>query len=302
MKRCRYSSDSLHGLASAGSAFLIWGVSPIYWKALHGVPAFELLMHRVVWSFLFLVPFLLCLRRTGEFLDAVRSPRILLILFSTTLFVALNWVIFIWAVNNGFLLQTSLGYYINPLLSVLLGMVFLRERLRRAQAIAVLLAALSVLYLTIELGKFPWIALSLAFSFGLYGLIRKIAPVSPLVGLLIETLMLTPPALAYLVYLNIKGLGAFSTSNPGIDLLIMASALVTGLPLLLFSLGAKRLHLSTVGFLQYIVPSCFFLFAVFVFHEPISAAQIFSFSLIWSALAIYTVDSVIIYRKTPQQG
>lgn len=288
--------QSSEGLICGASAFLIWGLSPIYWKSLAAIPAFEIIMHRVVWSFLFLVPIVLLQRRWDEFKSALQTPRTFLILTATTLFLSFNWLIFIWAINNGHVLQTSLGYYINPLLSVSLGMLFLRERLRPLQTLAVLLAATGVFYITVRLGVFPWIALSLALSFGMYGLVRKVAPVSPLVGLTVETLILTPPALAYLIYLHHSGSGAFIRLGFRTDLLLMAAALVTALPLLLFNVGTKKLHLSTVGFLQYIVPSCFFLFAVFVFHEPISKAQVWTFILIWTALAIYSLDSILFYR------
>lgn len=290
------ASQAWQGFGCAVSAYLIWGMSPLYWKTLAGVPAIEILMHRVVWSFLFLIPFVL-LNNCGDELKAVfKSPRTLLILVITTLLVATNWLVFIWAVNHDHVLQTSLGYYINPLLSIVLGMVFLKERLRPLQLLAVVLAASGVLYRTLELGVFPWIALTVATSFGLYGLVRKIASVTPLVGLWIETLILTPPALAYLIYVGETGSGAFSFIDPRIDLLLSASALVTALPLLLFNLGAKRLHLSTVGFLQYITPSCFFLFAVFVFYEPFSTAQVWTFVLIWTALAICSADSMLFHR------
>jgi chloramphenicol-sensitive protein RarD len=289
--------EGLKGFLCALSAFLIWGLSPIYWKTLQGIPAFEIVMHRVAWSFLFLLPLVPIQKRTGEFLSVVRTPKMLATLLATTLLVAVNWLIFIWSVNNGRVLQASLGYYVNPLFSVLLGVVVLRERLRRAQVIAVLLAAAGVLYLTLGLGQFPWIALTLAFTFGLYGLVRKIAPVSPLVGLAVETLLMLPPSLAYLGYLYFDGRGAFFHISPGTDLLLVASALATALPLLLFNLGTRILHLSTIGFMQYIVPSCFFLFAIFVFQEPISSVQLWTFALIWSALALYTVDSMLLHRK-----
>lgn len=288
--------QSPQGLLCATSAYLIWGASPVYWKTLGGIPAFEILMHRIVWSFLFLVPIIVVQKRWREFKEALSSPKTLFILVATTLFVAINWLIFIWAVNSDRVLQASLGYYINPLLSVLLGMLFLGERLRPLQVLAVLLAAIGVLYMTFKMGAFPWVALSLAASFGLYGLVRKVAPVGPLVGLSVETLILTPAALGYLLYQYASGVGAFVRLGIRIDLLLMASALVTALPLLLFNLGAKRLHLSTVGFLQYIVPSCFFLFAVFVFHEPISRAQVWTFIFIWTALVIYSFESIIFLR------
>ena len=290
-------SEGLKGLAYAGSAFLIWGLSPIYWKTLASVPPFEIVLHRVLWSFFFVIPLVALQGKTGELVSVLKNPRSLLTLLATTLFVATNWLLFIWSVNNGLVLQASLGYYINPLFSVLLGVVFLRERLRRAQLLAVVVAGAGVLYLTLGLGRFPWVALTLAFTFGLYGLVRKITPVSALVGLTVETLLLLPPTLGYLGYLYGTGRGAFLRMGLSTDLLLMASALATALPLLLFTLGARRLSLSTLGFMQYMVPSCFFLFAVFVFREPISWVQIWTFVMIWSALAIYSADSVVFHRK-----
>lgn len=289
--------EGIQGLAYAGSAFLIWGLSPIYWKTLASVPSFEIVLHRVLWSFFFVIPLVALQGKTGELLSALKNPRSILTLLATTLFVATNWLLFIWSVNNGLVLQASLGYYINPLFNVLLGVVFLRERLRRAQLLAVLLAAAGVLHLTLGLGRFPWVALTLAFTFGLYGLVRKITPVSALVGLTVETLLLLPPTLGYLGYLYATGRGAFLHMGLSTDLLLMASALATALPLLLFTLGARRLRLSTLGFMQYMVPSCFFLFAVFVFREPISWVQIGTFVMIWSALGIYSADSVVFHRK-----
>lgn len=294
------SDQSFAGVAYAVSAFLIWGVSPIYWKTLKAVPALEIIMHRVVWSFLFLILVVMVQNRWQELRQALTHPRSLAWLTLSTLFISVNWLIFIWAVNNDYVLQTSLGYYINPLVSVVLGMIFLRERLRILQLAAVLTAAAGVFYLTIDYGRFPWIALSLAFSFGFYGLIRKVVAVGSLIGLTVETLLLSGPALAYLAYLDHTGVGAFGRVGAGVDLLLMATALFTGLPLLFFALGTRRLHLSTVGFLQYIAPSCFFLLAVFVYREPISTAQIWTFALIWVALGCYSTDSILHYRRLQQ--
>jgi len=290
--------DSLRGFFCAASAYLIWGLSPIYWKTLSNVPPFEILLHRIVWSFFFLVPLVAREKNRREFFAAIRNRRVMGIMLGTAVLVSINWLVFIWAVANDRVLQTSLGYYINPLLSVLLALVILRERLRRAQALAVVLAAIGVVYLTVSLGQFPWVAFSLAITFGLYGLIRKIAPVSALAGLAIETLLLFPPAIAWLFHLHTQGQGAFLRMGVFIDLSLMATALVTALPLLLFTLGARRLHLSTIGFMQYITPSCFFLFAVFLFREPVSPAQITTFIFIWSALALYSADSVLTHRKS----
>ena len=287
------------GVAYAGSAFLIWGLSPVYWKALASVPAFEILMHRMIWSFLFLVPFVLRKDRRREFLAAVTTAPTLLILGSTTLIIGGNWFLFIWAINSGHILQTSLGYYINPLVNVLLGVVFLKERLRKLQLTAVGLAFIGVLYLTVSYGQLPWVSLALAFSFGFYGLIRKVAPVSPLVGLTVETLLLAVPATAYLIYLDRTGVGAFLRADVSTSLLLMGAALVTGLPLLLFTKGTKRLHLTTIGFLQYIAPSGTFLLAIFVYQEPLQSAQLLTFILIWSALALYSWDSMMHTRRKP---
>jgi len=293
-------SDTILGVVYAASAFLIWGISPIYWKALRAVPAFEIILHRMVWSFFFLVPLILVMRRWTDFIDALKNYRTLLTLLFTALIIGANWLLYIWAVNNDNLLQASLGYYINPLVNVVLGMVFLKERLRPPQILAVLLAAAGVLYLTIYYGEFPWIALALAVSFGLYGLIRKIAPVGSLAGLTVETLLLSIPALIYLLYIDSQGVGTIFRVNLKLDLLLMGCALATAIPLLFFTLGARRLYLSTVGLLQYIAPTCMFLMAVLLFREPFVKAQVVTFIFIWTALAIYSTDSIRYYKRQKQ--
>jgi chloramphenicol-sensitive protein RarD len=288
---------TLTGLGAATTAYLIWGLSPVYWKSLAAVPAFEILMHRMIWSFVFLLPLIFWTGRRTAFQAAVRSPRVMLILLATTLLVGFNWFLFIWAINSNHILQTSLGYYITPLVNVLLGMLFLRERLRRTQIVALLLAVFAVGLMTVRYGHFPWVSLALAFSFAFYGLIRKVAPVGALVGLTIETMLLSVPALVYLGYIDSLGRGSFLRVTTGIDLLLMGAALVTALPLLLFTVGARRLHLSTIGFLQYLAPSCTFLLAVLVYGEPLVEGQILTFILIWAALVLYSADSVAFYRK-----
>jgi len=220
------------------------------------------------------------------------------ILVTTSLLVSCNWLVYIWAINNGHLLQASLGYYINPLVNVLLGTVFLRERLRQFQAYAVLLAGAGVLYLTIGYGQFPWIACVLAFSFGFYGLIRKVIDVGSLVGLTVETMLLTIPAMGYLFYLGDKGMGAFWSGQFQVDGLLAGTSVVTAAPLLLFAMSARRVRLTTLGFLQYIAPSCMFLMAIFVFQEPFRLQQLISFILIWTALALYSIDSAVHFRDT----
>jgi chloramphenicol-sensitive protein RarD len=198
------------------------------------------------------------------------------------------------------MLQASLGYYINPLVNVLLGMVFLKERLRRPQALAVLLACAAVVFRTVSHGEPPWIALTLGFTFGLYGLIRKVAPVSSLVGLTVETLLLTAPGIAYLVYLESQGTGALFHGGPSLDALLIGTGVFTAVPLLFFNLGARRIDLSSVGLMQYIAPSGMFLLAVLVYGEPFTAAQLWTFVMIWTALAIYSIDSVRTYRRIPR--
>ena len=289
-------SDTIWGVVYAASAFLIWGISPIYWKALRTVPALEIALHRMVWSFFFLVPLIVIMRRWHEFVDVYKNRRTLLILLVTALIIGGNWLLYIWAVNNDYLLQASLGYYINPLVNVVLGMVFLKERLRSTQMLSVLLALAGVVYLTISYGEFPWIALMLALSFGFYGLIRKVAPVGAVVGLTVETLLLSIPALIYLFYLDSRGAGTIFRVSPKLSLLLIGCALVTAIPLLFFTLGARRLYLSTLGLLQYIAPSGMFILAVFLFGEPFSSAQVVTFIFIWTALAIYSTDSVRYYR------
>ncbi len=288
---------TLSGVFFAASAFLIWGLSPVYWKALGAVGPLEIVMHRVVWSFAFLMVIILAAHQWRELRDGLRSGRTLAVLAASALLVALNWLIYIWAVNNGYLLQASLGYYINPLVNVVLGMTFLRERLRPAQMAAVLLAAAGVVYLTVQYGRFPWISLALAFSFGLYGLIRKVAPVSSLVGLTVETMLMSGPALAYLLFLGARHGGAIFRGDLHLDLLLMSTALMTAVPLLLFTAGARRIRLSTLGLMQYLAPSGMFLLAVLYYREPFRSAQLWTFIMIWTALALYSADSLKIYRR-----
>jgi len=290
-------SESVLGVIYAGAAFVIWGLAAVYWKELGSVPPLEIIAHRVAWSFFFLFSLIILQRQWNQFVAILQNPRMLLILLSTSILVGANWLLYVWAVNNNHLLQASLGYYINPLVNVVLGMVFLKERLRRPQILAVLLATIGVLYLTIQFGQFPWIAICLAMSFGLYGLIRKVAPVSPLVGLTVETLLLSLPAIGYLCYLDFQGTGTIFQVSLKFDLLLIGCAPLTAVPLLFFTAGAKRLYLSTVGLMQYIGPSGMFLLAVFYYHEPFSTAQIWTFVMIWTALVIYSTDSVIYYRR-----
>jgi chloramphenicol-sensitive protein RarD len=290
-------SESISGVFCAASAFLIWGLGPIYWKAISAVPSLEIIVHRMIWSFLLLFTTIVAGRIWPEFVNALKDIRILLTLSGTALILSGNWLLYVWAINNNYMLQGSLGYYINPLVNVIFGVIFLRERLRPAQTVAVLLAGIGVVYLTFSYGEFPWIALVLASTFGLYGLIRKVAPVGPLVGLCVETLFMSAPAVVYLLYLEARGGAAFLQGRTSIDLLLVGTSVLTAAPLTLFTAGARRINLSTLGLLQYIAPTGIFLLAVFYFKEPFSMAQVWTFILIWSALIVYSTDSVIYYRK-----
>jgi chloramphenicol-sensitive protein RarD len=290
-------SEPALGVIYAGAAFLIWGLAAVYWKELRSVPPLEIIAHRVAWSFIFLLTLIVLQRQWAEFVAILQNLQMLLILLTSAILVAANWLLYVWAVNNNHLLQASLGYYINPLVNVVLGMVFLRERLRPPQILAVMLATSGVIYLTLQYGAFPWIAICLAISFGLYGLIRKVAPVSPLVGLTVETLLISLPAIGYLIYLDYQGTGSIFRVSLNLDLLLMGCAPLTAIPLLFFTAGAKRLYLSTLGLMQYIGPSGMFLLAVFYYHEPFSTAQVWTFVMIWAALAIYSTDSVIYFRR-----
>lgn len=300
-QRSKLKSESIFGVFYAGSAFLIWGLGPIYWKALSAVPALEIILHRAVWAFIILLITIVVGRFWHEFVSALKDLRVLLTLLLTAVILAGNWLLYVWAINNNYILQGSLGYYINPLVNVVFGVLFLRERLRPAQIAAVLLAGSGVVYLTFSYGQFPWIALALASTFGLYGLIRKVAPVGPLVGLSIEVMLMTAPAAIYLIYLGAIGRGSFLRGSLSTDLLLLGTSALTAVPLIFFMAGAKRLNLSTVGLLQYMAPTIMFLLAVFYYHEPFLMAQVRTFIMIWIALIIYSADSVIYYRQNYQR-
>jgi chloramphenicol-sensitive protein RarD len=271
-------------------AYTMWGLFPVYFKALQQVPALEIMFHRVVWSFL-LVAFLMLLRgEWSELRDQMAVPNIWLIYTLAAVLLAINWLVYIYAINTGHIVEGSLGYFINPLLSVAMGVVFLREKLRPAQWIPIGLAAVGVVYLTAIYGRIPWIALALAFSFGLYGLLKKIAPLGSLHGLTLETAILFLPALGYLLYIGYIGKGAFAYLGWGASLLLAAAGFITALPLLLFASAARSIPLYMVGLLQYIAPTGQFLLGVLLYHEPFTPAQLLGFGIIWAALAFYWVE------------
>ena len=285
------------GALYAFGAFLAWGFNPVYFKAVKDVPVVEIVAHRAVWAVLLLAMVVSVGRQWPAIARALFDRRAMAMLAISTALLSSNWGIYVWAVANNRILETSIGYFINPLVSVLLGVVFLGERLNRVQLVAVALAIAGVANLTWQYGQPPWIALYLAASFGLYGLARKTAPVDALGGLFIETLILLPAALVYLIWMQATGAGAFGRHGIGFDLLLMLSGPVTALPLLWFSAAARRLKLSTVGFFQYIAPSTQFLLAVLVYGEPFTHAHAVTFPLIWAALALLTVDAVRRQRR-----
>lgn len=278
------------GVWAAIVAYALWGVLPIYWKAVQAAPAPEILGHRIVWSFVFLLGLLVGTRQVGLWLEAWNRPKILLTyLFSATL-LSINWLTYIWGVNAGYIVDTSLGYFITPLLSVLLGVLFLHERLRPWQMVAVGLALIGVLYLTLSYSVVLWIPLTLAASFGLYGLLRKLTPLDALVALSLETSLLFLPAALFLGVRQIQGHAAFGNTGLSTTLLLIFSGVVTGLPLLLFGYGARRITLVTLGILQYIAPTLQFLIGILIYQEAFNPSRLIGFSLIWAALLIYWVD------------
>jgi chloramphenicol-sensitive protein RarD len=284
-------SSASAGVLYALGAYGIWGIAPVYWKALEVVPATQILAHRVLWSVLVGLLLLLLTRRGSEFRAVLGSRRHLLPMLASAALIGTNWLTFIFAVETDRILDTSLGYYINPLINVLFGMAFLRERLRRPQILAVLLAAAGVSQMVISLGTLPWISLVLAVTFALYGLVRKVAPVMPLVGFTLETALLAPLAGAYLLFVHAKGSDALVHASDGVRVLIACTGLFTAAPLLCFNSAAKRLRLSSIGLIQYIAPSMALLLAVVFYAEPFTRVHAVTFACVWLALAIYTLDS-----------
>jgi len=280
----------------AAGAYIAWGLLTIYWKWLHQVPATQLIGHRILWSCLILWGLILFSRQGQAFRSAVLLPRVLLVYALAAVLIGVNWLTYVWAVNAGFIVETSLGYFINPLLSVLLGVVFLGERLRLWQWVSVGLAAVGVLYLPLAYGSLPWIALTLAFTFSLYGLIKKIAPLGSVYGLTLETSMLFLPALLYLLYAESTGQGAFTHIGPVMDALMVGAGLVTTIPLLMFASAAQRIPLSLVGLFQYISPTLQFLIGVLVYREPFTPYRFLGFGVVWAALVIFAVEGVLARR------
>lgn len=281
------------GILSAALAFLCWGLFPLYFHALNEVPPTQILVHRVVWSLLFLMIVLTVRRQWAWVRPLMGQPRVVGSFAISSLLLSGNWLLYIWAVNNGHVIESSLGYFINPLVNVMLGYVVLKERLRRGQWAAIALAACGVAWLAWDAGRMPWIALVLAASFGLYGLMRKTAALGALEGLSFETMLLFPFAAAYVVWLTMNGENSFiNTASDSTRWLLVAAGPITAIPLLLFAAGARKIPLSVLGLLQYIGPTIQFALGIFLFHEAFTSGKLVGFLMIWSALALYAAEGL----------
>jgi len=285
------------GILAGAAAYALWGFFPIYFHALKDVSPVQVTAHRIVWSFLFLM-LLVAARRELPALKAALTRRILLAYLAAGLLLSINWLAFVWGVGSGYVVEASLGYFINPLVSVVLGVVFLRERLRPAQWVPVTLAAAGVVYLTVSLGSPPWLALLLAFTFGFYGLTKKLAPLGSLPGLTLETGAIFVPALAFLLFEQAGGSGAFIQAGLLTTVLLALIGVVTAIPLLLFATAAKNVPLSTMGLLQFISPTIQFLIGVFLYGEPFTSGQVVGFAIIWAALILFSVESYLARRRS----
>lgn len=289
--------DGARGFLYAFTAYILWGFLPFYMKAVAHVSPFEVIAHRVVWSVPIAAAVLIALGRTAEIRKALTTPRMLGMACLTAALISLNWGVYIWAIGSGRALDAALGYFINPLFSIFLGAVLLKEKLSRVQMVAIALSASAVALLTWHAGSVPWVSIALTVTWGFYAFFRKTLPIGPTQGFLLEVLLLTPPALAYIIYLMSTGQAHFMAGMPTDTWLLIASGLVTATPLILYGNGAKLLKLSTIGIMQYIAPSMIFLIAIFIFREPFDTVRLIAFIMIWSALVIYTVPGLIRSRS-----
>ncbi|MCP3673204.1 MAG: EamA family transporter RarD [Gammaproteobacteria bacterium] len=274
------------------AAFVWWGLAPLFFIMLNGVDALEIMSHRIIWSLLTIIPAMWLLNKKNKILEIIKTPKLFFGLIITGFLIGINWLVYVWAISNGQVLETSLGYFINPLISVALGIVFLGEKLNNRKYIALLLVVLAVANQILQHGSLPWVSLSLAFSFGFYGLIRKKLHVDSFNGLLMEIIITLPFATAFLIWKYNIGENAFFSFQWQINSLLILSGIITIVPMALFAASVKGIKLSTMGFIQYLAPSITFLLAVFVFHEPLGSGQIVSFSLIWLALVFISWDAL----------
>jgi chloramphenicol-sensitive protein RarD len=281
------------GILAGLGAYLMWGLFPIYWRWLQTVPALQILGHRMAWSLIFVVSVLAWQRDWSWLRPMFHQRKIVLVYTLAAVLLTCNWGLYIWAVNAGFIVETSLGYFINPLVTVLMGVIFLKEKLRRGQAVATGMAGLGVLYLTFNYGRLPWIALGLALTFATYGLLKKTAPLNATRSFTLETLVMFLPAVAFLVSQEVTGAGAFGHQGFQVTFLLVLAGPVTAIPLILFGVAARRIPLTMIGFLQYLAPTLQFLIGVFIFNEAFPISRLFGFIAIWIALLIYSLDSLL---------
>ncbi|NEX45234.1 EamA family transporter RarD [Pseudotabrizicola algicola] len=286
------NEDSRSGFAFALCAYLLWGFLPLYMKALAHVSPLEVIAHRVLWSLPVGLGVIIWLGRTQDLRKALRTPRMLMMAAATAGLISVNWGTYVWAIGSGHALEAALGYYINPLFSVLLGRIVLKEQLTRAQWAAIGLAAAAVGLLTVEAGRVPMVAMGLTVTWGIYAYLKKSLPIGPNQGFTLEVMLLAPFALGYLVWLHSQGAPHFAQGVTSDDLLLIGTGLVTAVPLMIYANGAKRLRLSTIAMMQYVSPTIIFIIAVFVFGEPFGAARLVAFPMIWTALVIFTVSSI----------
>jgi len=279
-------SESSIGFQASALAFVMWGLLPIYWKIFHNIPAEEVLAHRIIWSVVFVYLILFFQRRTSELWSALRDKRTVMLMACSGILIGSNWFTYIWAVNHNMVLETSLGYYICPMISILLGFFFLKEKVRGLMIPAVFFAAVAILIMTLGYGQFPFVGVILATTFGFYGLFRKKVQVKPLPGLFLETLTLVPVSLAYLIYVHMHGGGVFMADASG-SFALISSGVATSLPLLLYVAGANRIRLGTLGTLQYIAPTIAFFIGALMYHEPLGSSKIVAFVLIWIGVLLY---------------
>jgi len=279
------------GIFYALFAYVFWGLHPIYWKLLKHVPSFEIVSHRVLWSFIFFSVIISVRAEWKGLINKIKSSKKKWILFVPALLIGSNWSMYIWAVNAGYIIETSLGYFISPLISVFLGIIFLKESLRKIQWLAVGTAVVGVLVMTIIYGQFPWISLCIAGLWSTYGLLRKKSPLTSVEGLTLETTCMTLPVLVYLIYLSNHGSGSFFSDVPT-TLLLIGAGVISGLPLLMFIIAARLIKLSLIGILQYIYPTLIFLIGAVIYDEPMSEAKIVGFIFIWIALIIYSIEGI----------
>lgn len=290
------------GALAAALCYLTWGLVPLYWHQLAAIDALELIAHRLVWSLVFLVVVLLARRGLSEIKSGLDSPRAFGVNLLSSTLLTVNWLVYVWGINHSHVIECSLGYFLVPLINVALGRIVLHEKLRPAQWAAITCAAAGVVLQLVQLGRLPWIALVLAVTFGLYGLLRKQSPLGPLTGLAVETALLAPLAAVYLLWLHHTGEGALGRVDLPTHVLVLSAGVITAVPLLLFAYGARRIRLSTLGLLQYIAPTVQFALGVWVYHEPFSRDRALSFAFIWAGLALYTFDGVRTQRARSITG